>query len=80
MRTKIIVQSADTSMADQSLLKWNGHDCNNMMQLCILLLYASILFWNLFGSANFMAVEAVVRAGVSCQAVCPIAVNEARAG
>ena len=74
VQSKIIMQSTYTSTIKQSLLKWNGHDCNVSMHDAIGFYYCHVMmFWNLIGTANFLAVEVTVWTLVSCQAISPTA-------
>jgi len=72
--TKIIVQSAYTSVIERSLLKWNGRDCNGWMHYAIGFYCCHVtMFWNLIGTANFQAAEVTVWTRGSCQADSPTA-------
>ena len=72
--TKIIAQSAYTSVIERSLLKWNGRDCNGWMHYAIGFYCCHVtMFWNLIGTANFQAAEVTVWTRGSCQADSPTA-------
>jgi len=74
VQTKIIVQSAYTSTIERSLLKWNGHDCDGSMHYAVGFYCCHVTtFWNLIGTANFLAAEVTVWTHGSCQAVSPTA-------
>jgi len=56
--TKIIVQSAYTSVIERSLLKWNGCVCDVWMQDAVGSYCCHVtMFWNLIGTADFLAGE-----------------------
>ena len=70
--TKFIMQSAYSSEIKQSLLKWNGCDCNVSMHDTVGIYCCHVTaFWNLIGTANFLPVEVTVWTRGSCQAVSP---------
>ena len=45
VQSKIIVQSTYTSTIKQSLLKWNGHDCNVSMHDAIGFYYCHVMMF-----------------------------------
>ena len=74
IRTKIVVQSAYTSAIAQSLLKWNGYECDGSMHYAFGFYCCSVTtFWKLIGTANFQAAEVTVWTRGSCQAISPTA-------
>ena len=75
VQTKIIVQSAYTSVIEQSLFQWNGSDCNASMNDTIEFYYCHVTInvLNLIGTANFLAAKVTVWIRVSCQAISPTA-------
>jgi len=56
------------SAIEQSLLKWNGCDCDISMHDCRV-----TALWNLIGTANLLAEEVTVWTWITCQAVSPMA-------
>ena len=69
---KIIMQSAYSTVTEQSLLKWNGHDCDISVHDAIEFYYCHVtMFWHLIGTSNFQAVEVTVWTCECCQAISP---------
>jgi len=55
------MQSAYTSTMEQSLLRWNGRDCNGLILDTIGFYHSHVTtFRNLIGIANFQVAEVTV--------------------